>query len=143
GRRGQCGQSAARGWRREAARRAAAASAPSAAGGADRPTARAAGLSASSSSRRGFRAWRGGLRLGADAVVSFQRFQLPTTGRVREAPISLGAIEPAGTAAKGFLLPLYDGEAFWIGLDMERGSPPLAFSFAAELSDGSSLDLLS
>lgn len=55
-----------------------------------------------------------GMHFGA-WLVSFQRFARPRTGVVECAPSSLGALPVASTSA-GFLLPVADDEAFWIGV---------------------------
>jgi hypothetical protein len=55
-----------------------------------------------------------GLRFGA-LLVSFQRYSIPTGGVVSGAPRSLGAL-PIAVAPSGFLLPVGDDEAFWIGV---------------------------
>jgi hypothetical protein len=62
-------------------------------------------------------AWRAGpdgLTIGARSI-SFQRFVRPADGTVAGAPASLGAL-PVAASAGDFLVPVGDGEAFWIGL---------------------------
>lgn len=59
-----------------------------------------------------------GLRFGALAV-SFQRFRRPLDGGVTAIPRSLGALPVAVSRIGGFILPLADDEAFWIGLSTE------------------------
>jgi hypothetical protein len=63
-----------------------------------------------------------GLRLGK-AIVSFQRFPLPLSATVEHAPPSYGAL-PVAPAPSGFLLPLAQGEAFWIGILMSSDTRP-------------------
>jgi hypothetical protein len=48
-------------------------------------------------------------------LLSFQRYACPADGIVLELPSSLGAL-PVGASAEGFLLPLAEAEAFWIGV---------------------------
>jgi hypothetical protein len=48
-------------------------------------------------------------------LLSFQRYACPADGIVLELPRSLGAL-PVGAGAEGFLLPLSEAEAFWIGV---------------------------
>jgi hypothetical protein len=48
-------------------------------------------------------------------LLSFQRYACPADGIVLELPTSLGAL-PVGAGAEGFLLPLGEAEAFWIGV---------------------------
>jgi hypothetical protein len=48
-------------------------------------------------------------------LISFQRYACPADGIILEVPTSLGAL-PVGVGAGGFLLPLAQAEAFWIGV---------------------------
>jgi hypothetical protein len=53
-------------------------------------------------------------------AVSFQRFQQLANGFIRDVPASLGAL-PVGRSSSGeLLLPVADGESFWIGLSSEN-----------------------
>jgi hypothetical protein len=61
-----------------------------------------------------------GLHL-ATLAVSFQRFRRHNSGKVTEAPSSLGALPVAAVGNGHFLLPLADDEAFWIGLSADEG----------------------
>jgi hypothetical protein len=80
-----------------------------------------------------------GLRLGP-LTVSFQRFQRPAGGSLREAPPSLGAL-PVGEGKGGkWLLPVADDEAFWIGLNAER---EVELALKVERQGGDALDALS
>jgi hypothetical protein len=103
-------------------------------------------------------------RAGADGLsassllVSFQRYVRPESGVVARAPGSLGAL-PVAAAAGEFLVPLADGEAFWIGvtspaldlqavrleavltdrrqpLPLRRTAPDLAVAIGLERPDG-------
>lgn len=53
-------------------------------------------------------------------AVSFQRFQRPASGIIRDAPSSLGALPPGRSSSGDLLLPVAEDEAFWIGLSSER-----------------------
>jgi hypothetical protein len=80
-----------------------------------------------------------GLHLGP-LTVSFQRFQQPADGTVREVPHSLGAL-PLGEGDAGeWLLPVADDEAFWIGLNAQR---PIEVAIEVGTIAGRSLDALS
>jgi hypothetical protein len=59
-----------------------------------------------------------GLQLGRLAV-SFQRFQRPSGGIIREAPPSLGALPISESDRGEWLLPVADDEAFWIGVNAD------------------------
>jgi hypothetical protein len=106
----------------------------------------------------GWRAGADGLRA-SSLLVSFQRYVRPASGVVTRAPGSLGAL-PVAAAASEFLLPLADGEAFWIGvmspaldlkavrleavlsdrrqsLELRRTAPDLAVAAGVERPDGS------
>lgn len=48
-------------------------------------------------------------------LISFQRYACPADGIVLEVPTSLGAL-PVGAGVEGFVLPLAEAEAFWIGV---------------------------
>jgi len=56
-----------------------------------------------------------GLRLG-QCLISFQRYEAPAAGTVRQSPPSLGAL-PLARTELGFLLALAEREAFWIGIE--------------------------
>lgn len=76
------------------------------------------------------------------ALLSFQRFQNPDGGVIEKAPSSLGAL-PIGPGEAGeVLLPVTDGEAFWVGL---TAIPPdgVSFAIAAHSADGHIVDALS
>ena len=77
----------------------------------------------------GWTADRAGLHCNG-LLLSFQRYACPADGIVLELPTSLGAL-PVGAGAEGFLLPLAEAEAFWIGV-MGGGAPansrPLAIA---------------
>ena len=60
-------------------------------------------------------------------LLSFQRYACPADGIVLELPTSLGAL-PVGAGAEGFLLPLAEAEAFWIGV--MGGAPANAWPLA-------------
>lgn len=77
---------------------------------------------------------RDGLRLAA-ALISFQRFSRPVGDVVERAPRSLGAL-PVGRAANGFLLPVADNEAFWIGAMLSRDSNPCSVTILADRLTG-------
>jgi hypothetical protein len=80
-----------------------------------------------------------GLQLGP-VSVSFQRFHRPPGGIISQAPPSLGAL-PAGQDGGGeWLLPVADGEAFWIGLNVERAA---ALAVKADMQQGEALDAFS
>jgi hypothetical protein len=80
-----------------------------------------------------------GLQLGP-LSISFQRFQRPPDGIVLQIPPSLGAL-PAGQDGGGeWLLPVADGEAFWIGVNAERATE---LAVKADRQKGEALDALS
>jgi hypothetical protein len=82
------------------------------------------------------------LRLPDGLVLSFQRYALPESGVIEEAPASLGAL-PVGIARDGeLLLPLAQRECFWIGLRLEAVQP-LGLAVALEREDGALIDMLS
>lgn len=63
--------------------------------------------------------WQGsiaGLRYGL-LLVSFQRFVRPQANVIDSAPASLGCLPVAGTPT-GFVLPVADEEAFWVGVEL-------------------------
>ena len=60
-------------------------------------------------------------------LLSFQRYARPADGIVLELPRSLGAL-PVGAGSEGFLLPLAEAEAFWIGV--MGGAPANAWPLA-------------
>lgn len=79
----------------------------------------------------------GGIRVGLFLRVSFQRFAPPSGGVVDDVPRSLGAL-PVGAAGDGtLLLPVGEGEAFWIGLSTEAPGTRAEVAVAATLADGS------
>jgi hypothetical protein len=80
-----------------------------------------------------------GLRLG-EALVSFQRFPLPLSATVDHAPPSYGAL-PVAPAPSGFLLPLAQGEAFWIGILMSSDTRPASVVVRARRQDGQWIDV--
>lgn len=78
----------------------------------------------------------GGLRVDGGLTLSFQRFALPAGGVIGRLPPSLGAL-PVGAAADGTLvLPVADGEAFWIGASTDRPKARAEVFVSAHLSDG-------
>jgi hypothetical protein len=78
----------------------------------------------------------GGIRFRAGLVLSFQRFALPATGVIDRLPPSLGAL-PAGVAQDGTLmLPVADGEAFWIGASTDGPDGQAEVMVSSVLSDG-------
>jgi hypothetical protein len=81
--------------------------------------------------------WTGGpegLRLGA-LLVSFQRFARPVGDVVGRAPSSLGAL-PVAPGPSGFLLPLADDEAFWIGVIVPADPNPGALVLEVVFENG-------
>lgn len=81
--------------------------------------------------------WRiavGELRVGPFLVASFQRYPLPSpgTGPLPAAPGSWGSLQPAATGEGEVLLPVPDGEAFWVGLRPRRGRLRLRVGVAVE-----------
>jgi hypothetical protein len=80
----------------------------------------------------------GGLAFGP-LTTSFQRFQLPSSGTIREAPHSLGVL-PLGEGGGEWLLPIADDEALWIGLNVQY---PIEVAIKVETIMGQSLDALS
>jgi hypothetical protein len=82
---------------------------------------------------------REGLRLGP-LSVSFQRFEAPAGGSIQQAPSSLGAL-PVGENDRGeWLLPVADGEAFWIGVNAE---PAAELALRVDTQRDGALDALS
>jgi hypothetical protein len=80
-----------------------------------------------------------GLQLGP-LTVSFQRFQRPSGGIIREAPPSLGAL-PVGEGQRGeWLLPVAEDEAFWIGVNADRA---VQLAVKVETQSRGALDALS
>ena len=77
---------------------------------------------------------RDGLKF-ATALISFQRFSRPVGDVVEGAPRSLGAL-PVGRAASGFLLPVADNEAFWIGAMLSRDPDPDSVTIMADRLTG-------
>lgn len=85
----------------------------------------------------------GQLALGPHLILTFQRFRYPPTGLVERPPASLGAL-PIGRSASGaWLLPLADGECFWIGMSESRAVAPSMLAVMAELGDATRLDAVS
>lgn len=79
-----------------------------------------------------------GLQLGT-LSVSFQRYELPSTGLVHAIPRSLGAL-PVAKARRGqLLLPVDEREAFWIGLSSREEI--YRIDLRALLSDGTYVQL--
>jgi len=75
-----------------------------------------------------------GLALGKLVTLSFQRFATPDPGIIDAAPPSLGAL-PVALGGPGIaLVPLADGEAFWIGLS--AGAPGTVVSLRARGRNG-------
>ena len=76
-------------------------------------------------------------------LLSFQRYACPADSIVLELPTSLGAL-PVGAGAEGFLLPLAEAEAFWIGV-MGGGGPanPWPLAIAAVDRTGVTLPIAS
>lgn len=74
-----------------------------------------------------------GLQLGS-LLVSFQRYPLPAGAVIRRAPPSLGAL-PVALTPSGFLLPIDDDEAFWIGVVVPAPAPLNPFRISAILLD--------
>ena len=72
--------------------------------------------------------------------VSFQRFEAPAGGLIAQAPSSLGALPVGQTDRDEWLLPLADGEAFWIGLNAE---PAAELAVRADAQRDGALDALS
>lgn len=70
--------------------------------------------------------------------VSFQRFAWPAGGWIAEVPGSLGAL-PVAACGADFLLPVGDGEAFWIGLSLSPGAAPAPVGITVERHDGTIL----
>ncbi len=67
-------------------------------------------------------------------LVSFQRFRRPPGDAIRAVPTSLGALPVApDRQGAGFLLPLGDEEAFWLGI-LDSKAP---IEIEATLRDGS------
>ena len=75
--------------------------------------------------------------------MSFQRFARPENGVVAQVPTSLGALPVGLGAAKDLMIPVADGEAFWIGLSVADPSAQIELAVAVELSDGTILDAIS
>jgi hypothetical protein len=72
--------------------------------------------------------------------VSFQRFEAPADGLIERAPSSLGAL-PVGETDRGeWLLPVADGEAFWIGVNAE---PAAELALRVDTQREGTLDALS
>ena len=67
--------------------------------------------------------------------VSFQRFARPAGGWITDVPRSLGTL-PVPACGENFLLPIGDGEVFWIGLSLSPGAAPAAVRIVAERHDG-------
>jgi hypothetical protein len=87
-------------------------------------------------------AWLGGIRLANEIEVSFQRYIKPETETMFDVPPSLGALAVAEIGRNTFLLPLHDGEAFWISADRQQ-LPAWSFSMTVVLADDTTYDLLS
>lgn len=77
-----------------------------------------------------------GLRLGPRLHLSFQRHASPPgLQAAARPPPSLGLLPLGRDPRGGFLLPLAEGEAFWIGLDPGEG-PPLRLEWSVALAAG-------
>ncbi len=72
--------------------------------------------------------------------LSFQRFQWPPGGIIRDAPRSLGALPVGQDGGTEWLLPVAGGEAFWIGVNAERA---VELAVKADMQQGEALDALS
>jgi hypothetical protein len=82
----------------------------------------------------------GGVLIRPGLRLSFQRFPLPGSGMIDEAPASLGALPVCRAADGSLLLPLADGEAFWIGLSTDPPGMEAEVSVSALLSDGTAVE---
>jgi hypothetical protein len=69
-------------------------------------------------SEAGWRASRSGLLLDNAARLSFQRYLLADAPPLPALPTSLGSLEPFAIATGAFLVPLHEGEAVWIGIEL-------------------------
>jgi hypothetical protein len=88
--------------------------------------------------RRRFR-----LKLPYGLTLSFQRFVRPPHGLVESAPASLGALPVAIGPAGSLLLPVAEGEAFWVGLGLTGRSLVLQLALAVEVTGGGRFDAIS
>jgi len=86
----------------------------------------------------------GGLLFGGFLRVSVQRYPLPESGVLDEAPRSWGAL-PVALASNGdAMVPLDRGEAIWIGLTVpreEEGPAGVCVHVTATGTDGSHVDV--
>lgn len=77
-----------------------------------------------------------GLRLAPGLHLSFQRYACPPGTRTgARPPPSLGLLPLGNDGGGGFVLPLAEGEAFWIGLDA-NGGPAVRLEWAVVLRTG-------
>lgn len=72
--------------------------------------------------------------------VSFQRFAAPAGGLIQQTPSSLGALPVGETDGGEWLLPVADGEAFWMGVNAE---PAADLALRVETHRDGALDALS
>jgi len=80
-----------------------------------------------------------GLRLAPGLHLSFQRYARPQGDVSCEPPpASLGLLPLAETGSNELLLPLAQDEAFWIGLALAPGTPPLRLELSVHRPDGGS-----
>jgi hypothetical protein len=77
----------------------------------------------------------------AALTVSFQRYPYPPSGWVEALPRSRGALPLAAPGPGRLLLPVPDGEAFWVGLLATPQGPPSLVAVAASLASGERVDL--
>jgi len=75
-------------------------------------------------------------------LLSFQRYACPADRIVCGLPTSLGAL-PVGAGAEGFLLPLAEAEAFWIGVMGGATANPRSLTIAGIDRTGVALPIAS
>lgn len=82
----------------------------------------------------------GGLLVGSQLAISFQRYPLPADGVLSSPSPSFGALPIGSTRSGRLLLPIVPGEAFWMGFTNCEESIPLRIRVAVETSTQGVLD---
>jgi hypothetical protein len=75
-------------------------------------------------------------------LVSFQRYPQPDDGLLRRLPPSWGALPLLASGPRHVLVPLPDGEAFWLGLVRTAHGPAWTLHVLASLPSNERLDVV-